>query len=452
MKKTKLALAIATAGLFSSQAFATNGMNMEGYGPVSTAMGGTASAYNNGLGGMMNNPSTMGMGAIEGNKIQVALGNLRPNVSSSMDGMPDADSSGDSYLMPGFGFAMKRDRFTYGIGVLGQGGMGTEYGADSFLAMGTGEEVRSEVGVGRVVLPLNYDVTDKFNVGASIDYVWAGMDLKMAAQASDLQNMVADGTTMPVNTLMGNFLTMTGGTQITAARFDFSNNDDFTGEATGTGFGGKLGFTYKASDMVTLGASYHTKTNLSDLTTSNATMTMYDDTGASMPVSGKIKVKDFQWPATFAMGLSVKPNDKWMINADIKHIGWKDVMKSFKMDFITESYGTLAVEMPQNWKDQTVFMMGAQYKATDALAVRAGVNLSSNPVPDSTLNPLFPATIENHITGGFGYDFNDNSTVDFSLAYAPEVKATNPYTTITTTHSQLSWQAMYTYKWGIVKK
>lgn len=43
MKKTKLLAAIA-ATLLSSSAFATNGMNMEGYGAVSTAMGGTAQA------------------------------------------------------------------------------------------------------------------------------------------------------------------------------------------------------------------------------------------------------------------------------------------------------------------------------------------------------------------------------------------------------------------------
>lgn len=55
MKKTKLSLAIASVCLLSSPAMATNGMNMEGYGPVSQAMGGTAQAINNGLGGMMCN-------------------------------------------------------------------------------------------------------------------------------------------------------------------------------------------------------------------------------------------------------------------------------------------------------------------------------------------------------------------------------------------------------------
>ena len=66
MKKTRIALAI-TSTIFATSAFATNGMNMEGYGPISTAMGGTASAYENGLGGMMNNPATMGMDKKEPN-------------------------------------------------------------------------------------------------------------------------------------------------------------------------------------------------------------------------------------------------------------------------------------------------------------------------------------------------------------------------------------------------
>ena len=42
------------------QVMATNGMIMEGYGPISLAMGGAAQAIDNGTAAMMNNPAKIG--------------------------------------------------------------------------------------------------------------------------------------------------------------------------------------------------------------------------------------------------------------------------------------------------------------------------------------------------------------------------------------------------------
>jgi len=47
-------------------------------------------------------------------------------------------------------------------------------------------------------------------------------------------------------------------------------------------------------------------------------------------VSGKIAVRDFQWPETYGLGLAYQANDKLMIAADYKRINWAKVMKNFK--------------------------------------------------------------------------------------------------------------------------
>src|SRR5512147_2361854 len=73
-------------------AYATNGMNMEGYGPIATGMGGASFAYDNGTAAVMNNPATLGL-MPEGNRLDVALGFLRPDITTSVPGMPAADSS-----------------------------------------------------------------------------------------------------------------------------------------------------------------------------------------------------------------------------------------------------------------------------------------------------------------------------------------------------------------------
>ena len=62
MKKLTTLLAILAAGLLlAPAAFATNGMNLEGYGPVAHAMGGASMAHDNGSAAMMNNPATLGL-------------------------------------------------------------------------------------------------------------------------------------------------------------------------------------------------------------------------------------------------------------------------------------------------------------------------------------------------------------------------------------------------------
>ncbi|MCX8017706.1 MAG: hypothetical protein N2690_07400, partial [Rhodocyclaceae bacterium] len=95
MKLKKIAALIAIAGL-SAPAFATNGMNMEGYGPIATAMGGASYAYDNGSAGMINNPATIGLMKSGTSRLDIAIGGLHPDVNTSFMGM-NAPSGGDAY-------------------------------------------------------------------------------------------------------------------------------------------------------------------------------------------------------------------------------------------------------------------------------------------------------------------------------------------------------------------
>ena len=121
----------------SASVYATNGMLMEGYGPVALSMGGASMAYDNGNAAMMNNPATLQLGA-NGSRLEVALGVLGPDVMVAGE-----KSGGSSYVMPAFGWSRKNDQFTWGVGVFGQGGMGTEFSGSGPLAAGTGVPVRS---------------------------------------------------------------------------------------------------------------------------------------------------------------------------------------------------------------------------------------------------------------------------------------------------------------------
>src|SRR5512143_2532879 len=119
----------------STSVYATDGMNLEGYGPIATGMGGASMAYDNGTAAVMNNPATLGL-MPQGNRLDVALGLLSPHIDVSMPGASTTSQSHEFY-MPAFGWIQKSGPYSYGIGVFAQGGMGAQYAPDSFLAAGS---------------------------------------------------------------------------------------------------------------------------------------------------------------------------------------------------------------------------------------------------------------------------------------------------------------------------
>ncbi len=376
--------------------------------------------------------------------------------------------------MPAFGYTRKQGAFTYGVGVFAQGGMGTEYDkGDSVDPSGGQLDQRSELGVGRVILPLAYQATPDLSIGGSIDYVWAMLDLQWAVSGQQFGNFIVQNPN--VGSATGGLVTGLinniglGPGQIAPpgpywAYFDFSDNSDYTGRSKATGWAGKIGFVYKVSPTFSVGATYHSETDLDDLE-GDATVSMNVDINgmgnATIPVTGEVKIKDFQWPETYGVGVSWQATDRLMVAADYKRINWSDVMKDFKMTFVADavqanpmaagfSGADLNMTLAQNWDDQDVLQIGVSYKATDALTLRAGVSLADNPIPDQQLNPLFPAIVEEHYTIGFGYAFSPASDVNFSLTYAPEVSETvsagGLYAGDKITHSQTNAQLMYSHR------
>lgn len=428
---------LAALCLAQGSAWATNGMNMEGFGPISTGMGGASQAIDHGTAGVVQNPATLALMG-EGSRFDAAVGLLGPNVRSSMPGFGSAKSGGTSYAMPGLGFAKRSGALTYGVAVFAQGGMGTEYAANSFLAAGSGQPVRSELGVGRVMLPVAYQVSPDLAVGATLDFMWAGLDMRMALSGAQLGGLVTGASGN-----LGAALPSLGGAPW--ARIDFSNSSDFTGKASSTGWSGKFGLVFKASPVLTLGASYQLQSSLSDMKTSAS--------GASLSAAGgfadrgRITVLDFQWPATWAVGLSWQATPALLLAADVKRLQWSSVMNDFKLRYdSTGMGGSVSFALPQRWNNQTVTNLGLAYSVNNALTLRGGVNLASNPIPDAFVNPLFPATVEKHYTLGVGYRLAKAHELNASLTLAPNSRVTNGQGVVVD-HKQTNLQMMYSLRY-----
>ncbi|MDJ0842315.1 MAG: outer membrane protein transport protein [Acidobacteriota bacterium] len=472
---------------------ATDGMSLEGWGAVSTSLGGASMAYDNGMAALMNNPATLIYIKQGESQFVLSLTQLGPEVSTTVHtagGDYTAGSTSDAFYMPSFGWGKRRGKLAYGVGMFAQGGMGCQYAADSWLGApwtpDTGFDPlvnRSEVSVGRFIGAVAYEINPRFTIGGSLDFVWAGLDLQMGmseAQFMDMANPYsqmggyANGSMVEMFGMMYEPFGGYGVQQLHYAYFDFSNDSDFTGESSGYGYAAKLGFQWQAAPTLSIGGAWHSQTDISDLKTDKASMRMglAMDTGLmtggmptgsyaniEMPLAGEIRVRDFQWPTTYALGLAWHPNVRWMVALDMKRLQWSEVMASFDMTFTADrvpengAFGGMQMNagLYQNWEDQTVWSAGAAYAAMRGLELRAGLNLTDNPIPNAYVNPLFPAIIEQHAMLGAGFEWGPG-VLDLVVvrSFNEEVTAPGNGSTVppvTASHDQINWAVQYSWKY-----
>lgn len=382
MKRVHSVLLATFMLLFCSSAFATNGMLMEGYGAISHAMGGTSMAFDNGTGAMANNPATLGLMPL-GNRIDVSFGFMHPDVTFKTP-TQDFDSDSNFFMMPAVGYVRRHGDWALGVGMFSQGGMGTDYLNPL--------NMYSQVIFGKVIVPAAYNLTDKFTIGATLEYVRAEMDLVMP--------------------LGGGYM------------LDFRDGSDMSGATAGEGISGKLGLVYQFHERLRFGASYQLEGGLGDLTGRGA------------------RVKGLDLPAVASAGFAVQVTDKLMLTADYNRIFWSNSMET-----ITVTQNGMKVPFVQDWDDQNVFAFGLAYDILPELTLRLGASFANNPIKENC-TPLFPAILEDHYTAGFGYRFNEMHSVDASLGYAPKVEQSNGlgFAGTSTSHSQINYQVMYSLK------
>jgi long-chain fatty acid transport protein len=125
-------------------------------------------------------------------------------------------------------------------------------------------------------------------------------------------------------------------------------------------------------------------------------------------------------------------------------------MKDINVGFVTDSGQTLGIQLPQNYKDQTILALGAAYQ-TGNWTLRGGVRLATQALRSETLFAVIPATPRKHVSAGFSYAFSKENRIDFAYSHALEESMDNaslPNTAnpIQTTHSQNNLTLGYTHR------
>ena len=72
------------------------------------------------------------------------------------------------------------------------------------------------------------------------------------------------------------------------------------------------------------------------------------------------------------------------------------------------------------WQDIDVFKLGVQWQQSPSLTLRAGYNLSDNPIraEEVTMNILAPGVVRHHLTLGATWKLDNDSAVTGAFMYA----------------------------------
>ncbi len=389
MKKTRLALAIATTAMASTPVLATNGDNLIGLGAQSRALGGTGTAAFFGSENALTNPALLGKS--QGTEFAIGGTLFKPNVKAETNvasmNYPAAvsqTSDNDTNIIPEVSLSTRiNDNWTFGLGIFGSAGMGVDYRDNGGAPDGTGLfNAYSNLQLMKFAPTISYN-SSKFGIGFAPVIQYGALDINYKSM-----NM-SDGSV----TNYGN------------------------GMSTDIGYGFNLGGYFDITSDLTIALAYQSAIDMKykDQITDAA-----DGFGIGPNGMKTITSNHLEQPAEIKAGIAYTMGS-FMLTADAKQIKWGDA-KGYK-DF--------------NWKDQNVFGVGAKYSG-NKYWLGVGYNYGEDPIDklgnssnamqtysnqavNMFNNQFFPGIVESHFTFGGGYSLTKNLALDGAIVYAPEV-------------------------------
>lgn len=363
-----------------SNAFATNGMRMIGFGPVQDSMGGASVGVNLDAASVLTNPA--GIQSL-GGRVDFGASYFVPTVDMEANfGMGNNEYSSDKGAspVPAFGMVVPLNAdLTFGLGAYGVSGMGVDYNMGMFGLLYTNyTNMRFAPG-------LSYKVNDMVSVGATLNLMYATMEYAM-------NNM--------------------GNTIVDMASSSF-------------GYGATIGITVKPIEMLTVGLVYESTSYFQDFKFNQYVSDMDPFTAGYQPGVEENELQ-FNQPMSATLGFGLNPITGLVLAFDVQWIKWSEVAGNDLPEFSGSTTGDGDFDM--QWDDQIVYKFGLQYEVMPMLKVRAGVNYGKMPLSDSNAtalqaNMFFPAVAEWHYTAGLGVKVAEKLTIDLGGMYSPEATA-----------------------------
>jgi long-chain fatty acid transport protein len=190
-----------------------------------------------------------------------------------------------------------------------------------------------------------------------------------------------------------------------------------SGKASGIGY--NIGMHARLAEGLNAGISYRSKVSM-QVDRGDATFTVPSSTSGILglfPAGGRTNFSaELPLPATLSAGLSWQADKKLLIALDYNHVYWS-AYRELRFDYDAQVNGADFSASPRNYRDAGIYRIGAEYQATEKLAVRAGYYFDQTPVPDGYMTPETPDANRNGFSSGIGYRFSDHFSADASFLY-----------------------------------
>ncbi len=391
-------LLLAVAALISPiAANATNGYFAHGYGMRSAGMAGVGIALPQDALAAATNPAGM---VFVGDRFDLGVTLFRPDREATISGnsgvasfnVPSLDGTYDgngksNFYVPEFGLnRMLSTDLSAGVSVYGNGGMNTQYDISPFRSMGGS----SPAGVDLTQLFISPTIAWRFAPGQAV-----GVALNLAYQQFEATGLGPFGAF--------------------GLSSDPANLTD-RGNSRSTGYGLRIGWTGEVTPMLTLGATYQTRTRMSKFDEYSG---LFSDQG------------DFDIPATYGLGAAAKLSETLIVALDFQRIEYSKsnpTGNTINGLFAGQLLGS--TDGPGfGWNSINVFKLGVSWRATPTLVLRGGYSHAQQPVPagQTFFNILAPGVIQDHLSLGTTWSLGGGSeiTAMYTHAFGKTVRGQN---------------------------
>jgi long-chain fatty acid transport protein len=252
-------------------------------------------------------------------------------------------------------------------------------------------------------------VFTRFGLGTNYDNNWAGASLVKDAL---LETFSFNPT---VAYKVNDKLSVAGGIEVVKGSFIVHKNispaaggGNVKTDVDDTALAFNLALAYDVNDMLTVGLTYRSPVHFEGKGT-------VDVDGAGVgALNGRgdcTMTADF--PASYTLGLGLTPTDALTVEFDVVYTQWEQFDR-IEFDFDNTNLPDNNEDF--NYKSTWRFQLGAEYRFTDAFAMRAGYVYDQTPTRHEYASPMLPANDRQMFTLGAGYKW-DAWTLDVAGMY-----------------------------------
>lgn len=430
MKKTCIST-FAVLAIGAATAYAGN-VDTFGIGSKATAMGGAYSAYADDPFAAYYNPAgltqidrpTLVGGAhvvsptIEMEEFYIHGRENDPKIPSSPEEAVSYSDDSPALIAPHLGFAMPiTDRISFGIAAYAPWGLELEWPDNTKTNPGAYSAFHSYYNREVVTPTIAYKLNDKFSMGfgVSIGLSKSGAERiyyllsdqqetefkqKQAYLASAIKNADPNDPTLP--TLKQQYAQVSGALVLDDAHLKLEMQDDLN-------YSFNLGIMYKPIETITFGLTYRSETEA--------------DFEGDAKVNG-IKVADvtmnYNHPQQVQAGVRYAPHDRFSVEWDLVWTNW--CINEDQVEKLTPVDGPIQLPTDKlvserNWEDTKQIRFGMEYIATDLITLRCGYFYDPSPIPDDTLDQIWPDADKKTYSLGAGFHVTESLTIDTVFQY-----------------------------------